>query len=84
MKIKKEIFREKKFDYYLFYTLIFGGIALILYLQFYLNGKSLIWSHDGVPQHLNSLAYYGEYLREILHSLFVEHKLEIPMWDMNI
>ena len=84
MKIKKEIFREKKFDYYLFYTLIFGGIALILYLQFYLNGKSLIWSHDGVPQHLNSLAYYGEYLRGILHSLFVEHKLEIPMWDMNI
>ena len=59
-------------------------MALILYLFFYLNGKSLIWSHDGVPQHLNSLAYYGEYLREILRQLFIEHKLEIPMWDMHI
>lgn len=85
MKIKKRFFTEKKSGYYyLIYTLAFGAVALVLYLHFYLNGKSLIWSHDGVPQHLNSLAYYGEYLREILHNLFVEHRLEIPMWDMNI
>ena len=62
----------------------FAGIALFLYMRFYLNGKSLIWSHDGVPQHLNSLAYYGRYLRKILHTLFIEHKLSIPMWDLNI
>lgn len=43
-----------------------------------------MWSHDGIPQHLNSLAYYGRYLREVLHTIFVEHKLELPMWDMNI
>ena len=43
------------------------------------NGKSLVWSHDGIPQHLNSLAYYGRYLREVLHTIFVEHKLELPM-----
>ena len=60
------------------------AIALFLYLRFYLNGKSLVWSHDGVPQHLNSLAYYGRYLRKILHTLFIEHKLSIPMWDLNI
>ena len=84
MKMKKRFSTEKKIDYYLIYTLAFGIIGLILYLQFYLNGKSLIWSHDGVPQHLNSLAYYGEYLRNILHSVFVEHKFEIPMWDMHI
>lgn len=84
MNMKKRFSTEKKTDYYLIYTLAFGIIGLILYLQFYLNGKSLIWSHDGVPQHLNSLAYYGEYLRNILHSVFVEHKFEIPMWDMHI
>lgn len=84
MKSKKSIFTEKTNNYYLVYTVTFGVMALILYLFFYLNGKSLIWSHDGVPQHLNSLAYYGEYLREILRQLFIEHKLEIPMWDMHI
>ena len=82
--MKKLFSSKKKTDYYLIYTLIFGIFALILYLHFYLNGKSLIWSHDGVPQHLNSLAYYGEYLRKILHTVFVEHKLSIPMWDMHI
>lgn len=84
MKSKKSIFTEKTNNYYLVYTVTFGVMALILYLFFYLNGKSLIWSHDGVPQHLNSLAYYGEYLGEILRQLFIEHKLEIPMWDMHI
>lgn len=82
--MRKLFLKEKKTDFYLIYTLAFGVLALILYLHFYLNGKSLVWSHDGVPQHLNSLAYYGEYLRDILYSIFVEHELSIPMWDMNI
>lgn len=76
--------KESKKDFYLLYTLAFAVISLFLYSCFYLNGKSMVWSHDGVPQHVNSLAYYGRYLREILHTLFVEHRLSIPMWDMHI
>ena len=83
-KNKEKCIKWKNADFYLFYTLAFAGIALFLYMRFYLNGKSLVWSHDGVPQHLNSLAYYGRYLRKILHTLFIEHKLSIPMWDLNI
>lgn len=84
MKHKETRIKWKNADFYLLYTIAFAGIALFLYMRFYLNGKSLIWSHDGVPQHLNSLAYYGRYLRKILYTLFVEHKLSIPMWDLNI
>ena len=84
IKHKEKRIKWKNVDFYLFYTLAFAGIALFLYMRFYLNGKSLVWSHDGVPQHLNSLAYYGRYLRKILYTLFVEHKLSIPMWDLNI
>ena len=84
MKHKETRIKWKNADFYLLYTIAFAGIALFLYMRFYLNGKSLIWSHDGVPQHLNSLAYYGRYLRKILHTLFIEHKLSIPMWDLNI
>ena len=36
-----------------------------------------------MPRHLNSLAYYGEYLRNILHSVFVEHNLNSHV-DMHI
>ena len=70
--------------FYLIYTIAFAGISLFFYMRFYLNGKSLVWSHDGIPQHLNALAYYGRYLRNILHTILVDHKLSIPMWDMSI
>ena len=82
--MKKITSKIKNADFYLVYTLTFLALSLFLFLQFYLNGKSLVWKHDGVPQHLNSLSYYGEYLRGILYSLFVEHKCKIPMWDMHI
>ncbi|MGN8887784.1 YfhO family protein [Blautia sp. HCP28S3_G10] len=82
--MKKRLQKTKNTDFYLIYTIVFLVISAFLISRFYLNGKSLIWKHDGVPQHLNSLAYYGEYLRKILYSLFVEHKFSIPMWDMHI
>lgn len=74
----------KNTEFYIVYTVVFLLIALFLYLRFYLNGKSLVWSHDGVPQHLNSLSYYGRYLRGILYTIFVEHRFSIPMWDLHI
>lgn len=82
--MKNWFHEDSKKDFYLLYTLAFAVISLFLYSFFYLNGKSLIWSHDGVPQHVNSLAYYGKYLREIFHTLVTEHRLSIPMWDMHI
>ena len=81
----KENFRKKKkADFYILYTVVFVAISLFVYSYFYLNGKSLIWSHDGVPQHINALAYYGEYLRNVLKNFAVNHKFSFPMWDMNI
>ena len=76
--------KSKKKDFYLLYTVVFAVIASVLFLYFYLNEKSLVWSHDGVPQHLNSLAYYGRYLREVLNTLITEHRLVFPAWDMHI
>lgn len=84
IKHKETRIKWRNADFYFLYTLAFAGIALFLYSIFSVNGKSLVWSHDGVPQHLNALAYYGRYLRNILHTLLVEHKLSIPMWDMSI
>ena len=60
---KEKSRKEKKADFYILYTIVFAAISLFIYSCFYFNGKSLIWSHDGVPQHINALAYYGKYLR---------------------
>lgn len=82
--MNKKLDKKRNIDFYLLYTLVFLAVALALYLKFFANGKSLVWSHDGVPQHLNSLAYYGKYLRKVLYTLFIEHKLSLPLWDMHI
>ena len=81
---KEKSRKEKKADFYILYTIVFAAISLFIYSCFYFNGKSLIWSHDGVPQHINAFAYYGKYLRNVLQTLVTEHKLSLPMWDMHI
>ena len=76
--------KEKKADFYILYTMVFAAISLVIYGCFYFNGKALVWSHDGVPQHINALAYYGKYLRNVLKTLVFDHKISLPMWDMHI
>jgi len=58
-------------------------------MPFILNDKSFIFCDtnkggDGLVQHFNAFCYYGQYLRGIVASLFVDHNLVIPMWDMSI
>ena len=81
---KEKSVKEKKADFYILYTIVFAVISLVIYGCFYFNGKSLVWSHDGVPQHINALAYYGKYLRNVLKTLIFDHKISLPMWDMHI
>lgn len=81
---KEKSGKEKKTDFYILYTIVFAVISLVIYGCFYFNGKSLVWSHDGVPQHINALAYYGKYLRNVLKTLIFDHKISLPMWDMHI
>ena len=40
--------KDSKRDFYILYTLVFGVIAGFIYYQFAGNGKSLVWSHDGI------------------------------------
>ena len=81
---KEKSGKEKKADFYILYTMVFAAISLVIYGGFYFNGKALVWSHDGVPQHINALAYYGKYLRNVLKTLVFDHKISLPMWDMHI
>ncbi len=83
-KDRKEPFRRGGRSYFLVYTLCFLVTAAIVFSAFYLNGKTFVWDSDGVTQHFNALLYYRSWLREILKNLLVEHRLEIPLWDLNI
>ena len=71
--------------YYLVYSLAFAALAFVCFSWFILSGKSLLWFvEDGWMQHYKCLVYYGEYLRQILKNLVLEHRLVIPHWDFCI
>lgn len=76
-----------KIRYAGWYTLLFAALAVLVFLPFIRNGKSLIWTgqeQDGLYQHYTALVYFGRWGRELLHNIFVEHTLTVPLWDMSI
>ncbi|MDO4276148.1 MAG: YfhO family protein [Eubacteriales bacterium] len=78
--------RYQKRWYYLSYTALFLVFMGIIAAGYLVIGKSFIWgpNGDGMRQHYTSLAYFGEYLREILTNIFINHTFEIPMWDVHM
>ena len=70
--------------YVLAYTALFAMTALAAFAPFIVGHKSLIWNLDGINQHFPALVYLGQWLRDVLRTLFVEHSLDIPLWDPTI
>lgn len=71
------------------YSVWFLITGAMVYGLFFFYGKSFVYTDtngagDGLVQHYTALAYYGKWLRTLLHSLFVEHRLSVPAWDLSI
>ena len=75
---------RKKYLYLASYTVCFVMIAAVVFSPFIINKKSFIWVPDGLQQHYNALLYYRTWLLDIIYSVFRDHNLCIPLWDMNI
>ena len=79
--------REKKDNAktYLAYSVIFLLLACVIYAVFVKNHKSFVYALYGDGHnYFNFLVYYGRWLRQIVMSVVQEHRLSIPLWDMNI
>ena len=66
------------------YTLVFALTTLLTYIYFIINCKSFVWHVDGYDQHVIALSYYGQWLRQIVRSIFIEHTFTFPMWNFTI
>ena len=75
---------SKKVWFFLAYTVCFAIIAGAVFSVFIINKKSFIWIPDGLQQHFNALLYYRSWLLSILDTLVTEHKISVPLWDMQI
>lgn len=74
----------RKNFFLLIYTMIFILLFTVNFCWFVLDHKTLFRSYDGLDQHYTIFLYIGKWIREILHNIFAEHKIEIPLWDMSI
>lgn len=83
--MKKNLLAERKSgrSVYLLYTLCFFAFSALIIALYAAAGKSFVWWDDGMYQHINSLAYYGKYLREVFSGFF-RGDFELPMFDLSV
>ena len=81
---EKIIMSPDRKSYYCLYTVFFCLTALAVFSWYIFSGKTLIWELDGWDQHYKSLIYYAKYLRQVISTLFREHRLVLTQWDPNI
>ena len=70
--------------YYLYYTVLFVLLSIGTFFWFALYGKSLVRAGDGYYQHTKALAFYGSWLRDIVHKIFVEHSFALPAYSLSM
>lgn len=75
---------KRRFQFFLAYTICYLILAYAIFSVFLTEQKSFVWVPDGLQQHFNALLYYRRWLREIVHTLFVEHQFSVKLWDIHI
>ena len=66
------------------YTIMFAGLCLLVFSQFFFSGRSFVRNGDGLFQHIKALAYYGKWLRQILQGIVRDHRLSVPSWSFSL
>ena len=75
---------HRRRDFLILYTLIFALLSVLTHIYIYISGRTLVWNLDGSGQHIKTLAFYGEWLRETLRHIFVDHEFSVPAWSFSI
>ncbi len=70
--------------YYLIYTLLFAVLCAGTFFWFPMYGRSLVRGGDGYYQHTKALAFLGKWLRDIVHTVFVRHSLDLPTYSLSM
>ena len=69
--------------YVIRYTLLFLGMASLVFLPFIINRRSLVNKVDGFSQYIVYLRYMGQYLRSALRQ-FLHGSFRLPSYDFSI
>lgn len=66
--------------YYITYVGMFAAFFLCFVFGYAMFGRGFIWATDGLEQQYMFFILQGEWLRELLSNIFIDHTFTIPMW----
>lgn len=74
--------RKKKtiFIYVFLYCIFFG----VVFSPFWVKSKSFLWISDGLTQTYPELEYTREYIRRLVHGVFVDHQWNMNYWELSL
>lgn len=75
---------RKRKTYWRAYTLSFVVVACAALFVYPSNGRSIVWSVDGLEQYYPFFIYEGQWLRDIFSSLFSGQGLQVPLWSYSL
>ena len=74
---------KKRKSYWWCYSGLYCLLVIICFGHFWFNGKSLVWSGDGIAQHYKALLYFSKWMRAIIRNILHNHMLEVPTFSMS-
>jgi uncharacterized membrane protein YfhO len=74
----------KRLNFFAVYSVTFLFLSAIVFGPYFWHNRTLIWHFDSIDQHLNALAYWGEYLRRVFFHFIGTGDLVFPMFDFSI
>lgn len=80
--------RYKKLDintrFFILYTVIFLAVSYLVFYEFIINKKSLVWMHDGYDQHTKAAVYISQWMRGYLYNILKKHDFKPETYTFGL
>ena len=73
----KKLLKKDAFTYYSILSICLWVVIVSLYMWWPIAGKAPVELWDGQSQHFVSFVYFGEYIREIIKNILIDHNFSI-------
>lgn len=74
--------KTERIELYIRYTVLFAVCSVLVFMWYFLTGRTFVWHVDGYGQYLTALKFYGQTLRQTFRA--VAGGEAVPMWSFAI
>ena len=76
----QEVVDGSRKGFFISYVVLFAFFFVLFISGYLIHGRGFIWATDGLEQQYMFFVLQGEWLRELLSNIFIEHSFIVPMW----